>query len=142
MQKEKSTGELLNEIAKSDEINLFLQKNEPSLSYPSVASCLAGFLRQKQLSKAVLADRSGLDRVYVYQILAGRKSPSRRKLAALALALHLTLDETQHLLQYGQTNALYPRSREDSILIYALQHQLSVIDTNDLLYDAGLDPLV
>ena len=64
MQKEKSTGELLNEIAKSDEINLFLQKNEPSLSYPSVASCLAGFLRQKQLSKAVLADRSGLDRVY------------------------------------------------------------------------------
>ena len=82
MQKEKSTSELLNEITKSDEINLFLQKNEPSLSHPSVASCLAGFLRQKQLSKAVLADRSGLDRVYVYQILAGRKSPSRRKRSA------------------------------------------------------------
>ena len=40
MQKEKSTGELLNEIAKSDEINLFLQKKygDAAVEYISVLS--------------------------------------------------------------------------------------------------------
>ena len=122
MPTEKSTHELFNEIEKSNEINLFLEKNKTDLSCPSVADYLTTLLQQKNINKSTLIQASGLDRVYVYQILSGRKTaPSRSKLIALALSMHLTLDETQHLLKYGHANELYPRNRKDSILIYAIK---------------------
>ena len=139
MYKEKSTNELFNEITKSKEINLFLENNKAALSHPSAATYLSDLLQKKHMDKSALIQRSGLDRVYVYQILSGKKaSPSRSKLLALALALQLTLDETQHLLKYGHVSELYPRNRADSILIYAINNKLSVIETNTRLAELNL----
>ncbi len=139
MPKEKSTDQLLNEITQSDEIQLFLQNNKADLSYPSAAAYLQALLRQKHLKTAVLVPTTGLNRNYLYQIISGIKpAPSRPKLLAIALALRLDLEQTQHLLRYGQVGRLYPRDRGDSIVIYALQHGLSVVDTNELLDDLKL----
>jgi len=140
MVEEKSTNELFSEIKKSNELKLFLQKNSNILRHPSIAEYFQTLLQQKKMDKAELIQKSGLDRVYVYQILSGKKtSPSRKKLIGLALTLKLTLDETQHLLKYGQTNELYPRNREDSLLIYSINNHLSVVNTNELLAELSFD---
>ena len=140
MTEEKSTNELFSEIKKSNELKLFLQKNSNILNYPSIAEYFQTLLQQKKMDKSELIQKSGLDRVYVYQILSGKKtSPSRKKLLGLALTLKLTLDETQHLLKYGQTNELYPRNREDSLLIYSINNHLSVVNTNELLAELSFD---
>jgi Helix-turn-helix. len=137
---EKSTSELFSEIKNSNELNSFLAKNATDLQHPTIANYLESLLKEKNMDKSTLIEKSGFDRVYIYQILSGKKTaPSRKKLIGLALTLKLTLDETQHLLKYGQENILYPRDREDCILIYAINEHKSVDETNSLLYDLDFD---
>ena len=50
--------------------------------------------------------------------------------------MQLSIDETNHLLNYAEHSSLYPRNPWDTIIMYALQRHLSVIETNILLTDA------
>ena len=137
--KEKNTGELFSEIQQTEEIHSYLKDNKKSLHYPTIAEFLNKVLQDKGMTKKELIEESNLDRVYVYQILSGVKTaPSRAKLLSLAIALKLSLDETQHLLKYGKVPELYPRDSTDSVIIYAIKQQLSLHDTNELLNELGL----
>ena len=49
----------------------------------------------------------------------------------------LTVKEAQHLLYYAGCEALYARNSFDSIIWYALEHHLNVIDANLLLERLG-----
>ena len=69
--------------------------------------------------------------------LERKKIPARAKVLALALSMQLNEDETNHLLWHSCHNALYPRNKWDSIIIYALKKHLNVIDTNLLLAQYG-----
>ena len=67
-------------------------------------------------------------------LFAGRKKqPARNKVISLALAMKLTPEETQYLLYYAGAEQLYVRNPRDSILWYALEHHMSVLDTNLML---------
>ena len=129
----KTTVELLHEITTISTITDFFKKNSDEMTLPSLSDYLNELLQKKNLSKAYLAKNSGLDKHYVYHILAGLKNPSRTKVLAIALALHLTFDETQRVLKYAQAKDLYIRDKWDSLIIYALNHKLSVLETNELL---------
>lgn len=86
------------------------------------------------LSIASIIENSQIQRNYGYQIINGTRRPGRDKILALSLTLHLTLKETQRGLTLAGENILYPKTRRDSIIIFALQKQLSVLDTNELLF--------
>ena len=76
-------------------------------------------------------------------IFAGRKkNPSRPKVIALALAMGLTPEETQYLLYYAGAEQLYVRNPMDSILWYALDHHMSVVDTDIMLEQMSEMPLL
>ena len=86
---------------------------------------------------------SSLERLYAYHIFAGRKrNPSRNKVISLALAMKLTPEETQYLLYYAGAEHLYVRNPRDSILWYALDHHMSVVDTNIMLQKMSELPLL
>jgi len=88
----------------------------------------------KNLSKAEVIQKSGLEQLYAYHIFAGRKkNPSRNKVLSIALAMELSPDETQYLLYYAGVEQLYVRNSWDSVIWYALENHLTVIDTNILL---------
>lgn len=53
----------------------------------------------------------------------------------------LTVKEAQHLLYYAGSEALYARNAFDSIIWYALENHLNVIDANLLLERLGEKPL-
>ena len=99
---------------------------------------LQNLLETKQLNKTEVIKNSGLDKTYAYKIFSGeKKNPSRTKILALALSMQLNEDETNHLLWHACHNALYPRNRWDSIIIFALKEHFSVVDTNLLLIQYG-----
>lgn len=99
---------------------------------------LEQLLAKKGLRKMEVIQISLLDRAYGYHIFSGTKSnPSRRKFLSLALAMHLALDETQHLLRYARETMLYPRNPWDSIIISAIQRRLFVTEANALLAQMG-----
>ena len=88
--------------------------------------------------RSIRHKQSGLTREYAYHIFSGdRKNPSRPKVLALGLAMQLNLDEIQYLLKYAKQNPLYPRNPWDSVVIFAVERHLGVLETNELLHQAG-----
>lgn len=70
---------------------------------------------------------------YGYQILRGERVPGRDILLRTALALGLSLKETQRLLAVGGCGALYPRVRRDAAVIFALNQKMSLLQAEELL---------
>lgn len=129
----KNTGELMKHLKSGEDIGTYLSANEDQFITVSVSGYLTEVLKQKGLTRSEVIRRSGMDKVYAYQIFDGKRSPSRDKLLLLAFGMELDPDETQKLLKYCAMPTLYPKSRRDSILIYALERHMSVIDLNLLL---------
>ena len=146
----KSTTELLssiNAMAKNksdDEFTYFMQTNQDEFSYnPQVGKYLRDTLgaRLKEINIPELADMTGISKSYLYQIIpikdkppkTTKNNPDRRMLIAIAIYLHLSVDETQHLLKYAKEPELYPRNTFDSVILYALESNCNLVTTNILL---------
>lgn len=134
----KSTEELNNEIKDIRDIQDFFVSNQNQMLTVSLSEHLNMLLSEKNLHKTNIIHDSLLDRVYVYQIFSGRKFPSRNKLIALAFGMHLSVDETQRLLKISGNRELYAREQRDAIILFALHRDMTISDTNELLFERGL----
>lgn len=74
-----------------------------------------------------------LDRIYVYQIFSGKKTPLRDKLIAIAFGMHLSDNETQKMLNLSGNRELYGKDGRDAIILFALQRGKTIFEANDLL---------
>ena len=131
----KTTNELLEIIKNQSDIDDFLNKNKQEFIDVTISEYLSEIIDKHALSKSEIIKKSGLDRVYAYQILNGTKTPSRDKLIQMAIGMELSLEEIQKLLKYSGYAPLYPKNRRDSIVIYAIENKLTFIDLNILLDD-------
>ncbi len=127
----KQTDELLRTIEKSHDLDGFLDKQE--FIKVNISEYLNNLIEEKKLVKSEVIKRSGLDRVYAYQILNGTRTPSRDKLVQFAFGMRLDLEEVQKMLKYNGLAPLYPKNRRDSIIIFALNEKSTVIDLNIML---------
>ena len=133
----KSTSELLAELKTEKNIRDWRTNNREEFTVP-FNEYLEKILTEKNLTKQEVIERSGLNREYVYHIFSGtRKNPSRQKILALAVAMGLNLDEVQYLLRYARQGVLYPRNQWDAVIISAIEQNLSVMQTNELLHSLG-----
>lgn len=139
----KSTSELLEILKKSPDIPTYTDRVSGNLiEQLPLHTYLLKILEEKQLKRSDVAHASGLDRGYVYDIFAGKKTPSRDKLLALCFALRLSDVQVQRLLNSTGYAQLYPRIERDSIILFALSHHLSLLDANELLYEINYQPLI
>lgn len=129
----KKTDELLKILNDSHDIGDVLQDHEEEFIQVSVSEYLTALIEQKNLVKSEIIKRSGIDRVYGYQILNGTRTPSRDKLIQLAFGMQLGFRETQRLLAYNGFAQLYAKNRRDSIIIFAIKEKKTVIELNILL---------
>lgn len=138
----KSTMELLELLKASPTISDFIEKTADELieTIP-LYQYLDMMIEEKQLKKSEVIKRSGLDRGYVYDIFAGKKIPSRDKVLAICFAMELSEEEVQRLLKYTGYPQLYARIERESIILFALQHQLKITDVNELLYEMNYEYL-
>lgn len=133
----KDTGELLAELKSEKNPADWRNRNRDEFITP-LHEFLGQLMTEKHLTKQEVIERSGLNREYGYHILSGaRKNPSRQKILALALAMGLNLDEVQYLLRYARQGVLYPRNQWDAVIISAIEQNLSVMQTNELLHSLG-----
>ena len=126
-----STTQLL-DIIKSDE-NLTLEQLLLQVPEIDFVTYLETLFLKKDVSKSELIKMTNLHRTYAYQIFNGQKKPSRSKIIQIALALQLDIRETNNLLSLSDNGYLYPKVRYDAIILYALEHKKSIIDTNLIL---------
>ena len=155
----KRTTEILNEIRSAakrkseDDFYNLVASNQDEFSYsPQVGRYIKDVLlsRQEALNIPELAEMTGISRSYLYQLIPAKdtppktvkNNPDRKLLLAIAIALKFSVDETQHLLKYADEPELYPRRKFDTIILYALERRLRLIDTNILLASEQCDLLI
>jgi len=130
----KTTEELLSLIQNTQSIDFFLKDNQEELQHWTLDSYLNHLLNEKQLKIADVVNRSQQSD-YIYKVFKNQRKPSRDILIAIALGMKCSLEETQNLLRIATVARLDPRNQKDAVLIYAVLHQFSVTQTNDILYD-------
>lgn len=89
------------------------------------------------MTKEQLIAKSGIERVYGYQLLAGTRAPGRDKVLQLCIGLGLDVEESQHMLAAARKPALYPRIERDAALLYALQSRYDIFRTQEMLHARG-----
>lgn len=94
---------------------------------------LQALLEQAGLSAPAWMAAADISKSYGYQILRGERVPGRDILLRTALALHLPLKQTQRLLAVCGCGALYPKVRRDAAVIFALNQNLTLLETEELL---------
>lgn len=142
--KKNTTDELLKLLRSARSISELADYNEALSAhkgFSSFSEYMSDHLRTHQMAETDLIRASQIQRTYAYQILNGTKNPGRDKALALCLAAKMNCEETQRALTLADLGHLYPRRKRDSILIFALEQQLGVQQTNELLYEAGEDIL-
>lgn len=133
----RSTASVNENLKNATDLVTFLQQNKADMIHQTFAGHLKMLLEQKGLRRADVIRDSGLDEAYVYQLFKGEKRPSRDKLIALAFGLHLDEEETQRMLKLGGYSELYSRLERDAVILFAILHEKSIDEVNDLLYDNG-----
>ena len=125
-----TTGKLFDKLRDSGSGMALLKEERISLTFPQT---LRDLLEQAGISAPEWMAASNISKSYGYQILRGERTPGRDILLRTALALRLSLKETQRLLAVGGCGALYPRIRRDAALIFALNQHMTLLETEDLL---------
>lgn len=134
----KNTNELMKLLSSTKNVTElkqytdFLSGSELPITFPEYLNTQ---MASHHLAASELIREAHLQRNYGYQILDGKRNPSRDKVIALCLALHLNITDTQRALNISQNGQLYSKSRRDSILIFAIEKNLSVMDANELLFE-------
>lgn len=137
----KNTDGLQQELMDSPDLEQFLSQNQEQFVNKSVSELLNHLFEKKYISKAALAKQSGMSEIYLHQIFAGRRNPSRNRLLCLCYGLGASVEETQELLKLCVMAQLYPKLKRDAIIYYGLLHGLSLFEINDKLFDENEETL-
>ena len=132
---DKTTSDLRQELMEDNSIDTYLQGNAALFVNQDVVALLTELYEQKHLTKAALARQAGMSEVYLHQVFAGRRNPSRDRLLCLCIGLEATVEETQQLLRQAGYAQLYPRVRRDAIILHAIAHGIALPLVNEKLYE-------
>lgn len=131
---DKTTSDLSHDLMSEPDLDSYLAENQAFFSDQSIADLLADCYKKCDITKAELARRAGMSEVYLHQVFAGRRNPSRDRLLCLCVGLGTTLDQAQRLLKQASYAPLYPRIKRDAIISYGIVHHMELGEINDRLF--------
>ena len=137
---EKTTGDLRNELLSQPHLDEYLKENGDQFVNWGLTEQLMRFFDEKNVSKAAAVQggdcpQVGMSEVYLYQVLSGRRNPSRDRLLCICFGLGTTEEETQRLLKCAGFAPLYPRLKRDAIILHGIAHGTPLAEVNDKLFE-------
>lgn len=138
---QKDTSKIVEELGLCDDFKTFYNENKEYMVSASLSQMLNDLIKEKGLKKSEVIRKSELSEVYSYQIFSGLRVPERKKLLCLAVGMGLNLDEVQTLLKCAGYSPLYVKISFDSIVIYGICKQLSIVEINEILFEYDLETL-
>lgn len=139
----KTTQELLEMMKSSKSYDEYLSNNRDELAQVlmKIDRALGVLLADKNIKKADVIAKSGLEVHYAYQIFSGAKIPTRDKVIMLCFGFPLSPDETQKLLKITGYAQLYGKDMRDNAILFGLTKGLSIVEVNGMLYELGFSLL-
>lgn len=136
----KVNTEFLNEkLLESSDIKEFIDEHSGSLQMDSFHHYLYALIEKSGYKNSLIFSRANLSESYGYQLLSGKRQPSRDTIIQLAFGFPLSIYETNMLLKLSEKSQLYVKNKRDAIIIFALNNKLTLINLNELLYDEGCE---
>lgn len=133
-----STSALLKRIIQTKNLTVFLRRNEQHMRPTDFCTRLKAICEERGLVAERVILQSQIERTYGHQLFNGIRRPSRDKVLQIAIALGLSVEETQQLLRSAAKSPLYPRLKRDAAIIYCLKNGLSMIETQEMLNNHGM----
>jgi|LGOV01.1.fsa_nt_gb hypothetical protein len=136
-----NTQDILEQIKKTSNLEDLLDDHKKLFNASKFSNKFNTLLQEKSMPVSYIINNTQLSKSYVYKLLAGERALSKDSLLQISLSLKCTLDETNELIKYAGVPALYAKSERDCIIIYAIMNNLSLHDTDQLLYKQSFKPL-
>ena len=113
------TIELEQEIKPAESFDADMIEANAAPVFSDVINCI---LAEKEIRRSDLIRKLNYDRNYGYQILNGRRIPTKRQIIEIALCVGISTEQLQQLLKICGREGLYVRNIEDAKVMYALEH--------------------
>ena len=137
----KDTSKIVEELNLCPSFKTFYNENKDYMVKENLSSLLDNLIKKHGLKKSQIIRAAEMSEVYAYQIFSGLRIPERKKLLCLAIGMSLNLDEVQNLLKCAGYSNLYVKIPADSIIIYGICKNFSVVQINELLFEYGFETL-
>lgn len=138
----KSTEELKNELLSAEDVSKYICGNLEEFITTSFCDYLQMLLKKYQLKPIDVINKADIHTKYGYQIFNGERKPRRDKIIQLSIGFPLKVDEVQNLLKYAGEKELYPRIKRDTIILFGIKKECSVMQINHMLFEQGEDLLI
>lgn len=133
-----STAELMNGLLKSNSLDRYLKQHEPDMDLPAFHAYITDLCQKQGLVIGHVIEKSNIETSYGYQIFNGKRKPSRDMVLLLAFGFDGGVELAQTLLRMADASPLYPRMKRDAAILYCLHAHMSVVETQDVLFDLSL----
>lgn len=127
------TSTLLNKLFKTSNLKGFIERNAKNMEIPLFYIYISDLCQTMGQVPERIIKMSSIERTYGHQLFNGTRKPSRDKVIQLAFGFGLDVEETQSLLKIAQKSQLYPKIKRDAVIIYCLNNQKSIIETQGIL---------
>ena len=132
------TSTLFRRLFKSPNLQEFMDINETALEIPSFHIYITELCQSMNYVPAQVIKNSSIEITYGHQIFNGTRNPSRDKVIQLAFGFGLNVDGTQKLLKAAQKSLLYPKIKRDAAILYCINNNIDIIETQGVLESLGL----
>lgn len=137
----KDTEKILNQLGGDQSFTEILNENKDSFFYKSIGQYILDEIQKQNTTKAKVIKQSGINKRFFFHIISDNKRPSRRYVIRIFLALKLDLKDIQWYLKACDYPQLYARDKRDAVIIYCINHKISVPECNTMLNKVGLENL-
>lgn len=133
---EKKTDDLMNQLKKENiKYNEYLSENEDVFINNDLSQFWKKVIELSETKKTDIVNKADIGYTFFYDIIKGKKHPSRDIIIKIFIALKIDVEYCQEALRIYEWAALYPKIKRDSILLYAIMHKYSLQQTEELLDD-------
>jgi len=133
------TEKLMAQLEAGGSITAFFEDNPSDFLPYSFQEIISPVIQSKKVTAASLVRESGINRRYYFEILSGRKRPTRNYVLRILLALKLPVQDAQWILRASGYPQMYVRNKRDAVMIYAFERSLSVKECNIMLQKIELE---
>lgn len=137
----KDTIKIQRELEVCPDFKTFYDEHKDYMIKENLSVMLDKLINKYGLKKSQIIRAAEMSEVYAYQIFSGLRVPERKKLLCIAIGMGINLDEVQTLLKCAGYSPLYVKLPFDSIIIYGVCKNLSVVEINELLFEYELETL-
>lgn len=133
-----STQILESMLMSSETIEDFLGNNQDECKLPAFHQELRKQLHESQVAANGFYRLVDLDQSFCYQLLSGKRKPSRDTVMRISLALKLDMAAANGLLKVAGHQPFYARNPRDATIMHGLVKGMSLTELNDKLWSLEL----